>query len=78
MAWKEFIAANTEVLGGKPVVKGIRLSVEFLLGLLAQGWTGDQLRVSYPQLSDDALRAVFAYAADALHDEILVPIRQNV
>jgi uncharacterized protein (DUF433 family) len=51
------------------------LAVDFVLGLLAEGWSRDQLRTDYPPLSDDALRAVFAYAAEVLHDQTLLPIR---
>jgi uncharacterized protein (DUF433 family) len=49
--------------------------VEFVLGLLAEGWSREQLHANYPQLTDDALRAVFAYAAEVLHDETLLPLR---
>ncbi|MCE3249780.1 MAG: hypothetical protein K0R41_3605 [Geminicoccaceae bacterium] len=41
--WRERIAIDPQVLGGKPVVKGTRLSVEFVVGLLAEGWTEQQL-----------------------------------
>jgi uncharacterized protein (DUF433 family) len=75
MTWTDHITADPGVLGGKPVVKGTRLAVDFLLGLLAQGWTREQLGQNYPQLTDDALRAVFAYAAEVLHDQTLLPVR---
>lgn len=75
MTWTDHIQADATVLGGKPVVRGTRLSVEFVLGLLAEGWSRDQLRANYPQITDDALRAVFAYAAEVLHDETLLPMR---
>jgi uncharacterized protein (DUF433 family) len=51
-------------LAGKPVVKGTRLAVAFLLGLLAAGWTEEQIFESYPSLPPNALRAVFAFAAE--------------
>jgi uncharacterized protein (DUF433 family) len=75
MTWTEHIHADPAVLGGKPVIKGTRLAVDFILGLLAEGWSREQLRASYPQVTDDALRAVFAYAAEALHSETLLPVR---
>ncbi len=75
MTWTEHITANPATLGGKPVVKGTRLAVDFVLGLLAEGWTRDQLRANYPQLTDEALQAVFAYAAEVLHDQTLLPVR---
>jgi uncharacterized protein (DUF433 family) len=75
MTWTEHIIADPAILGGKPVVKGTRLAVDFILGLLAEGWTRDQLRVNYPQLTDQALQAVFAYTAEVLHDQTLLPVR---
>lgn len=75
MTWTDHIHADPAILGGKPVIKGTRLAVDFVLGLLVEGWSRQQLQTNYPQLTDDALRAVFAYAADVLHDQTLLPIR---
>jgi len=78
MTWTDYIHADPRVAAGKPVIKGTRLTVDFVLGLLAEGWSREQLRSSYPQISDEALRAVFAYAAEALHDRIFLPVRPGV
>ena len=67
--WRERIAIDPEVLGGKPVVKGTRLSVEFVVGLLAEGWTEQQLLANYPALATDDVRACLAYAAELVGDE---------
>lgn len=75
MTWTDHIHAEPSVLGGKPVIKGTRLAVDFVLGLLAEGWSQDQLQSNYPQLTDDVLRAVFAYAAETLHEQTLLPLR---
>lgn len=72
--WRNYIHSDTKVLRGKPVVKGTRLSVDFLLGLLAAGWTEQQILDSYPALTPDALRAIFAFAADSLRDQTIYPI----
>jgi uncharacterized protein (DUF433 family) len=69
--WRDYIHADPEILAGKPVVKGTRLSVEFLLGLLGAGWTQEQILVNYPSLTLEALQAVFAFAAESLQDESL-------
>jgi uncharacterized protein (DUF433 family) len=69
MKWRHRIEANPTVLAGKPVVKGTRLSVEFLLSLFAEGWTHAQVLENYPSLDGDALQAVFAFSAECLHDE---------
>ena len=75
MQWTDHIHADPAILGGKPVVKGTRLAVDFVLGLFAAGWTREQLLTEYPQLSDEAIRAVFAFAADTLHDHTLLRVR---
>ncbi|HET7273808.1 MAG TPA: DUF433 domain-containing protein [Longimicrobiaceae bacterium] len=69
MSWHEFIHSDPRILAGKPVVRGTRLAVDFLLGLFAAGWTHQQVLESYPQLTPEALHAVFAFAAEAMHDE---------
>ena len=66
--WTAHISIDPSVAFGKPVVAGTRLAVEFILDLFAGGWTETTVLESYPQLSRDALRAVFAYAADLAHD----------
>lgn len=75
MDWHAYIESDPEILGGKPVVKGTRLAVEFLLGLIAAGWTLEQVLENYPSLSPEALRAVFAFAAESLQDESLYSVR---
>ena len=58
-----------EVLEGKPVIKGIRLSVDLILSLLAQGWTESEILGNYPDLEREDLRAVFAFAQACLAEE---------
>ncbi len=69
MDWREHIHSDPAILSGKPVVKGTRLSVEFLLALFAAGWTEEQVLDSYPTLDAEALRAVFAFAAEHVREE---------
>jgi uncharacterized protein (DUF433 family) len=66
MNWRERIVVDPAVLDGKPVVKGTRLSVELLLGWLAQRWTLDDLLASYPRLSREDVLAALAFSAEAL------------
>jgi len=63
------IVSDPQILGGKPCVRGTRLSVEFLLELAASGATQEQLLAQYPQLTPDGLAAAFRYAAAALSGE---------
>ena len=70
MDWKPYIHSDSKILLGKPVVKGTRLSVEFILGLFAEGWTEQQVLESYPTLNAITLQAVFAFAADCLKEDL--------
>lgn len=74
MDWREYIHSNPKILLGKPVVKGTRLPVEFLLGLFAVGWTQQQVLESYPTLTTESLRAVFAFTAECMREEVLYTI----
>jgi uncharacterized protein (DUF433 family) len=65
----ERIVVDPDILVGKPVVKGTRLSVDFLLSLLAQGWTESEILRNYPGLTRDDLLACWAYASEVLGQE---------
>ena len=67
--WRDYIVSDERVLAGKPIVKGTRLSVELVLELLAAGWNREALQDSYPQLTEERIRAVLAYAAASFRDE---------
>ena len=71
MNWREHIHSDSEILLGKPVIKGTRLAVELLIERLADGWTEQQLFDSYPRLTRDDLNAVFACVLDCMHDGLL-------
>jgi uncharacterized protein (DUF433 family) len=73
--WADYVTSDPQVLAGKPVVRGTRLAVDFILGLFASGWTQDQVLENYPSLTPEALKAVFAYAADVLHEEVIFSVR---
>jgi uncharacterized protein (DUF433 family) len=55
------------VLVGKPVVRGTRLAVEFIVELLADGWTQEHILDNYPNLMAEDIRACLAYAPELLH-----------
>lgn len=69
MNWKDYIAADPEILAGKPVIKGTRIAVQLVLDRLADGWSEQDLYRSYPNLTPEALHAVFAFASEVLRDE---------
>jgi uncharacterized protein (DUF433 family) len=74
MKWQDHIQTDPSVLAGKPIIKGTRLSVDFLLDLLAEGWTETQILENYPQLSSEALQAVFALSAEIMREESFYPL----
>ncbi len=74
MEWWQYIHSDPNILAGKPVVKGTRLAVVFLLGLFAAGWSTEDVLENYPSLTPEALQAVFAFAADSLQDDALYPL----
>ena len=74
MDWREHIHADPDILLGKPVVKGTRLAVDFILRLFAVGWTEQQVLENYPTLTPEALRAVFAFAAECMREESLFAV----
>lgn len=71
MDWHDRIVCNPDILVGKPTVKGTRLSVELILGWLAQGWSHQRILDEYPQLQPADLQAVFAFVRDGLKDEAM-------
>ncbi len=65
------ITANPEIFGGKPVIRGMRISVELILSLMAQGESRDDILADYPALEPDDVRAYIAYAhAIIAHDSL--------
>jgi len=69
MEWRSRIATDPAICSGRPHVRGTRMTVELLLDLLASGWTEEALLQEYPQLAAEDLRAVFAFAHDAIRHE---------
>jgi uncharacterized protein (DUF433 family) len=69
MAWEERIEVNPQVLVGKPVIKGTRLAVEFIVELLANGWSEQQVMDNYPGITREDISACLHYAAAMLKSE---------
>jgi len=77
MNWENYIHSDHDILLGKPVIRGTRLSVEFIIQRLANGWTTEQILENYPQLSKEALQAIFAYICDCMKDGLLFDNRKS-
>jgi len=67
--------SDPQILTGKPVVRGTRLAVEFIIDLLAQGWTEVDLVRNYPGLTAEDIRACLSYASEVLHAEKVYPLQ---
>lgn len=74
MGWEERVVIDPSVLTGKPVIKGTRLAVEFIVDLLAQGWTEAQILENYPGVTREDIRACLQYATDILKSERVFPV----
>ncbi len=66
---EERIEINPGVLVGKPVIRGTRLAVEFIVGLLAKNWSEQQIIENYPGITHEDILACLHYAADRLQSE---------
>ena len=78
MNWLEYIATDPAVLAGKPIIKGTRLSVDFILGLMAEGWSEAQILENYPQMTHESMQAVFAFSAEVIREESIYPVKSDV
>ncbi|MDX9751303.1 MAG: DUF433 domain-containing protein [Flavobacteriales bacterium] len=77
MDWRDRIASDKDVLLGKPVIKGTRISVELVLELLAEGWSEKQVLESYPHITRADIQAVFAYLRDGMRHDLYLPLRRS-
>lgn len=77
MDWQERITVDPKILVGKPVVKGTRLAVEFIVELLAQGWSESEILRNYPGLTHDDIAACLKYAASILKAEKIYPFEPS-
>ena len=69
------IVANPQILGGKPIIEGTRISVEFILELLASDVTEDEILQDYPHLTREDIHECLRYAAHALKNEIYLDLK---
>jgi uncharacterized protein (DUF433 family) len=71
---QKLIVSNPHVMMGKPVIAGTRVTVELILEKLAAGETIQQILDAHPRLSEDAIRAALAFAANALRADVTYPL----
>lgn len=78
MEWRERITSDPAVLVGKPVIRGTRISVELILGWLANGWTYEQILESYPHITREDILAALAFAEEMMRDEQYIAAHKAV
>jgi uncharacterized protein (DUF433 family) len=75
MTWQERIVIDPEILVGKPVIKGTRLAVDFIIDLLAQGWSETDILRNYPGVTSEDIQACLGYASEVLRSEKVYPLQ---
>ncbi len=73
MTWQERIVLDPAILTGKPTIKGTRIAVEFIVDLLARGWSMQDILREYDHLTAEDVQACLAYASDMLQSERVYP-----
>ncbi|ASC71750.1 hypothetical protein XM38_027040 [Halomicronema hongdechloris C2206] len=74
MDWQERIVVNPDILVGKPVIRGTRLAVEFIIDLLAEGWSEPEVLRNYPGITREDIQACLRYASELLKAERVYPL----
>lgn len=67
--FRDRIEINPGILTGKPIIKGTRISVEFILELLSQGWSYEEILKNYPQLTREDILAAIEYCLEVIKEE---------
>lgn len=76
--YQKYIESNPTVMMGKPVIKGTRITVELILEKLAAGETMEQILTVHPRLTEEAVRAALAFAADVLRSDVVYPVAETI
>ena len=74
---KKLVTSDPQIMMGKPVIAGTRITVELILENLAAGETVDQILAAHPRLTRDAIKAALAFAAEALRADVLYPVAED-
>ena len=74
MPWEDRIVLDPNILAGKPIIRGTRLGVEFIIGLMAEDWSEPEMLRNYPGLTHDDIQACLKYATAMLRAEKIYPL----
>lgn len=73
---KQWVASDPNVMMGKPVIAGTRITIELILEKLAAGETFDQILEAHPRLTREAVQAACGFAAKALRADVVYPLSE--
>ena len=73
MDYNEYLESKSDVMLGKPVIKGTRITVELILRMLSEGASVNDILIAYPHLQAIHINAALAYATDVIANEMLIP-----
>lgn len=73
MAFQDYIVSDKSICGGQPVVRGTRVTLRTVLASLAEGDSIEEILQAFPTLSNEAVRAVIAYAASSVEEDLPLP-----
>jgi uncharacterized protein (DUF433 family) len=76
--WEQWIISDPNVMMGKPVIAGTRITVELILEKLAAGESVEQILDAHPRLTREAVRAALAFAKEALRADVIYPVAEAV
>lgn len=76
MDWKHRITVNPDILVGKPIVRGTRISVELLMDRLSDGWSIEQILEAYPHLTREDVLAAIAFVTEVFREEHYIAIQK--
>ncbi|HVI43486.1 MAG TPA: DUF433 domain-containing protein [Chitinophaga sp.] len=74
MDYTKYIESNSDIMLGKPVVKGTRITVGLILQRLSEGATIQDLITAYPNLTETSINAALAYASDVISNETIIAV----
>lgn len=74
---KRLIVSDPSIMMGKPVIAGTRITVELILEKIAAGETIQQILAAHPRLTEEAIRAALAFAAEALRADVVYPVAEG-
>lgn len=73
MNYSDYLESRSDVMLGKPVIKGTRITVELILKILSEGASLEDIMIAYPNLQPVHISAVLAYATDVIANETVIP-----